>query len=93
LVDFRGFIMTPEKAAYIRSLSSEGLQNFKLSALWRFTNARRALKQARAALDEQRAEMRFIDQVMKERAIGNVVEFPVKTIQEPAVKQRNWRRR
>jgi hypothetical protein len=84
--------MTPEKAAYIRSLKNESLQDFKMSAMWRFANARRGLKEARAALEEQRAEMRFLDQVMKERAVGNVIEFPVATEQEPVKKERKWRR-
>jgi len=68
--------MTPEKAAYIRSLSESGLKDFQLTALNRFGNARRQFREAREILNEQRADLRFIALVAKERELGNILEFP-----------------
>ena len=84
--------MTPEKAAYIRSLTESGLKDFQFSALNRFANARRQFREARENLDEQRADLRFIVQVEKERQLGNVLEFPTPTevVPEAAKKRKRW---
>ena len=69
--------MTPEAIAYIRSLSESSMKEFQLSALNRFANARRDFRESRAALEECRAVLKFVEQVKKKRELGNVVEFPV----------------
>jgi hypothetical protein len=83
--------MTPEKAAYIRSLTESGLKDFQLTALNRFANARRQFREARENLEEQRADLRFIDQVAKERELGNILEFPT-AVEAPVVRKRRRRR-
>src|ERR1700730_16547282 len=69
--------MTPEKPAYIRGLSASSMKEFQLSALNRFANARRDSRDSRAALEECRAVLKFVEQVKKERELGNILEFPV----------------
>jgi hypothetical protein len=80
--------MTPERAAYIRGLRTESLKDFELRLLNQFANARRAFREARKELEEERENLRFITQVLHEREIGNVIEFPTTTEEAPVVKNR-----
>ena len=80
--------MTADLAAYIRSLRDASLRDFELRLLSQFANARRQFREARENLDEQRECLRLIQAVKKERALGNVVEFPTKVETERPAKKR-----
>jgi hypothetical protein len=73
---------------YMRTLSKEGLQRFQLTLLNRFNNARRAFKEARQDLEKQRSSLRLIAQVIKERKLANVVEFPAAPVEQEPTQQR-----
>jgi len=74
--------MEPEKQDFIRSLSKSSLQEFQVALLGRLAEARRDFREATLALREARNTLQFIDRVLKERALGNVVEFHTTSISE-----------
>jgi len=85
------------KAAYVRSLSTARLEDFLLESMNRFQCAQRAARESRSALEEQREFMKFIQQVIREKQMGNVIEFPqapevLSTVSKPANRLRYRRK-
>jgi hypothetical protein len=75
----------------MRSLSKERLQRFQLALLNRFTYAKRAFKEARQELEKERTALRLIAQVIKEREVGNLRQFPTAPAEETSVQRRRCR--